>query len=233
MRLTELPARTHHTAAQKRAAAVKSQAATQANAQSQRSAPSTSQASYILTSTLPAAYRDAAILPPASCPTPTDEASYSALYTFIVTLILLSPGQTLVEGRLMRHLARMNVEDYWTSGEKMDVLLKRMERQGYIIKIREREAGGEETVEYLVGPRGKVEVGEQGAAGLVRGVYTGGGGNMGQDELERRLVRSLGDGVQKKTRRREDGEDQEHGEEEHEGEEEEEESGKEEEEDGE
>jgi hypothetical protein len=31
--------------------------------------------------------------------------------------------------------------------------------------------GGEEVIEYMVGPRGKVEVGESGVAGLVREVY--------------------------------------------------------------
>lgn len=39
----------------------------------------------------------------------------------------------------------------------------------------------------MVGPRGKVEVGEEGAGGLVRTVY---GGSVG--DLEKRLDRSLG-----------------------------------------
>ena len=200
VRLTELPARTHNTVAQKRAAAAKSQTvATQPSTQSQKSNAS-GQASYVLTSAIPFEYRSASILTPPACPTPADEAAFSGLYSFIVTLILLSPSQSLAEGRLMRHLGRMNAEDYWTSGEKTDVVLKRMERQGYIIKVRERDGGGEESVDYVVGPRGKVEVGEKGAAGLVRGVYYGGASNdVNRDELERRLVRSLGDGVLQKT----------------------------------
>ena len=209
MRLTELPARTHNTIAQKRAAAANSQAAaTQPSTQSQKSG-STSQGTYVLTSTLPAAYRSPAILAPPACPTTSDESAYASLYTMIISLILLSPGQTLAEGRLMRHLARMNIEDYWTSGEKIDTVLKRMERQNYIIKVRERDGGGEEAVDYVVGPRGKVEVGEKGAAGLVRGVYCGGAANdVSKDEVDRRLVRSLGDAVLQKTRRSEDRQDE-------------------------
>lgn len=40
----------------------------------------------------------------------------------------------------------------------------------------------------MVGPRGKVEVGEQGVAGLVRTVY----GEGATEELEKRIERSLG-----------------------------------------
>lgn len=68
-----------------------------------------------------------------------------------------------------------------------------MERQAYIVKVKERDGGGEESVDYVVGPRGKAEVGERGVAGVVRRVY--GGRDMQKDELERRLVRSLGDVV--------------------------------------
>lgn len=60
--------------------------------------------------------------------------------------------------------------------------------------------GGEEIIEYMVGPRGKVEVGMQGVAGLVREVY--GRSADAEDmtamerdqmeEFEQRLARSLG-----------------------------------------
>ncbi|KAI4138400.1 MAG: hypothetical protein L6R39_006810 [Caloplaca ligustica] len=87
----------------------------------------------------------------------------------------------------------MNADNYVLSGEKTELVLKKMEKQGYIIRVRERDGGGEETVEFIVGPRGKAEVGEKGVAGLVRKVW----GKMGteREELEKRLVRSLGDGV--------------------------------------
>ena len=77
-------------------------------------------------------------------------------------------------------------------GEKTEKgALARMQRDGYIVKVRERGGEGEDSVDFLIGPRGKVEIGERGVAGLVREVYGDGGG----DEVERRLVRSLGDVV--------------------------------------
>jgi melanoma-associated antigen len=66
--------------------------------------------------------------------------------------------------------------------------------------------GGEEVIEYSVGPRGKIEVGESGVAGIVREVYgqnltssaaTGGtDANTAREaeqkeDFERRLERSL------------------------------------------
>lgn len=60
--------------------------------------------------------------------------------------------------------------------------------------------GGEEIIEYMVGPRGKIEVGTKGVAGLVREVY----GRAAEtedmtalerdrmEEFEQRLARSLG-----------------------------------------
>ncbi|KAL8936648.1 MAG: hypothetical protein Q9211_004092 [Gyalolechia sp. 1 TL-2023] len=83
-----------------------------------------------------------------------------------------------------------------------------MEKEGYIVRVRERDGGGEETVEFVVGPRGKAEVGERGVAGAVRKVW----GKMGTEraELERRLVRSLGEGVEIK-RGKNDNEDNEDG----------------------
>ena len=92
----------------------------------------------------------------------------------------------------------MNADNYVLHGEKTEKVLKRMEREQYIVKVRERDGGGEETVDYVVGPRGKVEVGERGVAGLVKRVYNK--KDAEADELERRLVRSLGDVVIEKKR---------------------------------
>jgi hypothetical protein len=73
--------------------------------------------------------------------------------------------------------------------------------------------GGEEVIEYMVGPRGKIEVGEKGVAGLVREVYgrpdpdmlNGNNGNTKNaedkeemEEFESRLQRSLGLGKRQK-----------------------------------
>ena len=105
----------------------------------------------------------------------------------------------------------MNADNYVLSGEKIEKVLKKMEKEGYIVRVRERDGGGEETVEFVAGPRGKAEVGEKGVAGLVRKVW----GKMGteKEELERRLVRSLGEGVElKRGRTAGEGDEEEDGE---------------------
>lgn len=63
----------------------------------------------------------------------------------------------------------MNADQH-TPIDRTDKLLQRMTREGYIVRTRESD-GGEEHIEYLVGPRGKIEVGTKGVAGLVREVY--------------------------------------------------------------
>lgn len=188
MELTELPVKEKVTVSQKRAA---QRSGTQGS--------STSNA-YILTSTLPAPYRKYSVLQPPQIPSTGAEASYVGLTTFVLALIYLSTSQTISESRLEKHLRRMNADNYVLAGEKTEKVLKRMERENYIVKVRERDGGGEESVDYVIGPRGKVEVGERGVAGLVRGVY--GKKDAEADELERRLVRSLGDVVIENKNRR-------------------------------
>ena len=191
MELTELPVKEKVTISQKRAA---QRSGTQGS--------STSNA-YILTSTLPARYRKPSVLRPSQIPSTGAEASYVGLTTFILALIYLSPSQTISESRLEKHLKRMNADNYVLAGEKTEKVLKRMERESYIVKVRERDGGGEESVEYVIGSRGKVEVGERGVAGLVKAVY--GKKDAEADELERRLVRSLGEVVLEKKKKRVDG----------------------------
>lgn len=187
MEMTELPQKEKVTISQKRAA--------------QRSGVQSSTASraYILTSILPARYRRPNILAPAKIPSTAAESSYIGLTSFVLALIYLSPSQTISESRLEKHLKRMNADNYVLNGEKTEKVLKRMEKEGYIKKHRERDGGGEETVDYVIEQRGKVEVGERGVAGLVRKVY--GKKDAEVDELDRRLVRSLGDTVIEKRRR--------------------------------
>ena len=191
MELTELPVKEKVTISQKRAA---QRSGTQGS--------STSNA-YILTSILPARYRKPSVLRPSQSPSTGAEASYIGLTTFILALIYLSASQTISESRLEKHLKRMNADNYVLAGEKTEKVLKRMEKENYIVKVRERDGGGEESVEYVIGPRGKVEVGERGVAGLVKAVY--GKKDAEADELERRLVRSLGDVVLEKKKKRVDG----------------------------
>lgn len=91
----------------------------------------------------------------------------------------------------------------YTPIDRTDRLIQRLCKDGYLVRNRETD-GGEEVIEYMVGPRGKIEVGESGVAGLVREVYgrpgpttttgevrNGTQQNEEEDEFERRLERSL------------------------------------------
>ncbi|KAI9817715.1 MAG: hypothetical protein M1826_001471 [Phylliscum demangeonii] len=173
MKMVELPMREKVTISQRRAAQRMDRASTTSKA-------------WILTSILPARYRtDDGIVPPPRVPTAQTEATYVGLYTLIVAVIYLGGG-TIAESKLERYLKRTNA-DHFTPIDKTDKLLLRMCREGYLVKIKD-SGGGEEVVEYMVGPRGKVEVGTEGVAGLVRSVY----GDDAVDDLEARVQRSLG-----------------------------------------
>ena len=95
---------------------------------------------------------------------------------------------SLPENKLERYLKRANA-DQWTPILATEKLLQKLAKEGYLEKRRDTSSG-EEVVEWVVGRRGKVEIGEGGVLGLVRAVY----GASGEDdeELERKLERSLG-----------------------------------------
>ena len=95
------------------------------------------------------------------------------------------------EAKLERYLRRTN-SDHSTPVDKTDKLLQRLIKEGYIVKIRD-SSSGEELVDYMVGPRGKVEVGEDGVAGFVKRVY----GQKADEDLDKRLERSLDLGQRK------------------------------------
>ncbi|KAJ5672304.1 MAGE protein [Penicillium longicatenatum] len=163
MEMVELPAREKISIAQ-RIAAQKTER------------PSASNKSWILTTTLPLAYRNPSILVPAKAPSTSTESTYTALYSFIIAVIMLNGG-TLAEQKLDRYLARTNLDQY-TPIDKTEKLLQRLCKEGYIVRSKNTE-GGEEHIEYIVGPRGKVEIGSSGVAGLVREVYGHGPGAPG------------------------------------------------------
>jgi hypothetical protein len=114
--------------------------------------------------------------------------------------VILLNGGSLPEQKLERYLKRTNADTY-TPIDRTDRLLQRLCKEGYLIRNREMD-GGEEIIEYMLGPRGKVEVGVQGVAGLVREVYGRQGAVEGDEptpaeraqmeEFESRLARSLG-----------------------------------------
>lgn len=160
---------------------------------------STSSKAWILSSTLDERYRtNPSILTPTKAPSSTTESTYTAIYTFIVSLIALSGG-TIAEAKLERHLKRANADQY-TPIDKTERLLARLCREGYIVKNKDTSSG-EEVIEYMVGPRGKVEIGDDGVAGLVRGVY--GKEDVEAEELEKRIERSLGIDPDSKRRAKE------------------------------
>ena len=177
MEMVELPVRENRTIRQKREAA-KAQ-----NTQKTSSA-------WILTSLLPPRFRDPDILPPPQAPTVETESQYTALYSFIIALISLSGG-SIADSRLDRYLSRVDANETTPFAnsvginaiDKTEKLLKRMEKDGYIRQIKDN-SGGDETIEWIVGPRGKVEVGDQGVRGLVNAVY---GEVDDPAELNRRL----------------------------------------------
>ncbi|KAI5284208.1 hypothetical protein KEM54_001522 [Ascosphaera aggregata] len=155
MRMVELPAREKITISQRRAAQ-----------KVERTSASTK--TWVLTTTLPSKFRVPEIIQPPQAPTVTTESIYVGFYTFVISLITLSGG-TISEERLERYFRRMGVEMH-TPIDRTERIIQRMLKEGYIIRNRSVDSG-EEVIEYVVGPRGKVEVGMRGVAALVGEVY--------------------------------------------------------------
>ncbi|KAL5116845.1 hypothetical protein ACEQ8H_005197 [Pleosporales sp. CAS-2024a] len=173
MHMVELPKAERVTVRQKRAAA---------NAQS------TASSLWVLQTTLPAQYRIPEIVGPSRRLSDDDgnrEDAYVGLYTMVIAMITISGG-IMAEGKLDRALRRMNADQSTPLGTK-DKTLALMIKDGYVVRVKD-SAGGEETVDYIVGPRGKVEVGRDGFASLVRIMC----GQEGDDEaLEKAIARTL------------------------------------------
>lgn len=153
-------------------------------AQKSEKAP-TSSKSWVLVSTLGPKYRHATVIQPSQAPSTETESAYVGLYSMIVSVIMLAGG-SLQEAKLERYLRRMNAERT-TPIDSTDKLLARLVREGYIVKLKDNSSG-EEVVDYMVGPRGKVEIGRDGVVDLVKTVY----GEGGPEDLQKRLDRSLG-----------------------------------------
>lgn len=144
----------------------------------------TTTTNWALTSTLPDKYRRYDIIPPPKVPTFSEEAAYLGLYSFVVTCIILGGGE-LPEAKLDRYLKRANV-DQTTPVGSTEKLLARMKKDGYVKLVSKTE--GNESVNYwIVAGRGKLEVGQEGAAGMVGAVYA----NNKPQDLDQRLERSM------------------------------------------
>lgn len=125
-------------------------------------------------------------MPPSLVGDEAEEAAYIGLYTFIVAVIALSPQGVISDEKFSKHLDRVNAGTNMPM-DKTEAVVARMIRQNYIFKTVERTEI-EETTEWRVGARGKVEIGHRGIQGLVRAVY----GEDAPDDLTKRLQRSLG-----------------------------------------
>ncbi|OBT68515.1 hypothetical protein VE03_02874 [Pseudogymnoascus sp. 23342-1-I1] len=185
MQMVELPSKEKVTLKDRRAAVQKTGATT----------TTTTNRSYILKSILPQKYNIPAILTPSHIPSASTESAYMGLYTLIVSIIMLNGGR-ISDEKLMRYLQRMNA-DMNTPVDKTELLFAKMQKQGYIVKIKD-SANGTDITEWMVGPRGKVEVGAEGVKGLVETVY----GDTAPDDLGARLKGSLGirDGPERRER---------------------------------
>ncbi len=72
---------------------------------------------------------------------------------------------------------------------KLEDVLNRMRKEGYVIRVNTRESNGDdESVDWYVGGRGKVEISGKCVRGFVREVY----GDSAPEDLDKRLQRSLG-----------------------------------------
>ncbi|PWW71662.1 MAGE-domain-containing protein [Tuber magnatum] len=168
MRMVELPIREKTKLSQRRAA------------QTSDKAPSTSN-SYVLTTTLPEKFREPEIIQPFG----VKEQAYVGLTTMIVSLIYLN-GRSIAETKLDRYLRRMNADRGTAAGETEKVL-QSMIRHGYISKQKDDNAN-DGTFDYVLGPRGKIEIGTDGVLSMIKTVY---GTNVPED-VEKRMMRNVG-----------------------------------------
>ncbi|TGZ84659.1 MAGE-domain-containing protein [Ascodesmis nigricans] len=166
MEMVELPLREKTKLSQRRAA--------------QSSDKSSSSKSYILVSTLPIEYR----LPTILAPTTPKDAAYQGLVSFVVALIYLS-GRILSVRNLERYLSQMDVDEHYA-----DKTLSQMQRHGYIVKVKDTTAdiGDVTPFEYHLGPRAKMEIGEEGLKRLVRSVF----GEDAPEDLDARIKMNIG-----------------------------------------
>lgn len=151
----------------------------------------------MLVSVLPEHLRVPDIITPSKVQSADGEAAYIGIYTMLIAIITLSGGE-LSDPRLRRFLARLNAAENMPSSnpnnanapsEKTELVLQRMIKQGYLVKVADnKNAGDDDAITWHVGPRGKMEVDNEAIAAVVREIYGGGRQN---EELERKLQASL------------------------------------------
>ena len=117
-------------------------------------------------------------------------AAYVGLYTMVMALIIIAGGR-LPENKLDRSLRRMNANQS-TPVDTTDKTIALMIKDGYIVRVKET-VNGDDTIDYIVGPRGKVEMGREGFAELVRRIYGDDDEEEEEEEeeLEKKIKRTL------------------------------------------
>ncbi len=104
----------------------------------------------------------------------------------IVSIVALSPDGTVPDHKLMSYLRRLNIDEN-NPLDKTSNTLRKMQAQGYLVKTVDKTPD-DETTDWRVGPRGKVEIVSRGTQGLIREVY----GDDAPEDLVKRIHRSLG-----------------------------------------
>jgi hypothetical protein len=109
----------------------------------------------------------------------------------------------LNDNKMERYLKRMHLDDTTPveGYDKPAILLKRLERDGYVVRVKETGPSGEEDISWILGSRAKVEIGDGGVSGLTKAVYNQPEGAE-LEELEKRIGRSLGVGDRPSDRQR-------------------------------
>lgn len=110
-----------------------------------------------------------------------------AVCTTIVSLIAMSPGDGLPDAKLNHYLARLNLDKNTPVGSLNDTLA-RMRKEGYVTRVVDSNPDGDESTDWHVGPRGKVEISSKCIRGFVIEIY----GDRAPDDLDKKLQRSLG-----------------------------------------
>ncbi|RPA85700.1 MAGE-domain-containing protein [Ascobolus immersus RN42] len=173
MQLAELPQKERVTLTQRRNAAA--------------SGEGSSSKAWILVSTLSEDYRRAAadILVGGT----EKEHAYMTFVTMVVVLIYLN-GRMLQEAQLdsaMETFFNMRPESTHPVLGKTSRLYEVMEKQGYIMKVKD-SSSGQTNIEYYVGPRAKLEIGEEGAVQFIAQMFP----NQEFDDVKAAFKRSVG-----------------------------------------
>lgn len=114
----------------------------------------------------------------------------------ILTLVYLS-GRSLNEATLKRHLRKLGIDErVLVEGNKesgkMENILGKMVKEGYLVKLKDEVVPGQDQSHtYVVGPRGKLEIGRGGVEEFVKQIYQGVDGEI-DDGFDRKINRAIG-----------------------------------------